>query len=58
MKEKVRLITSVVVIGVLLGLTGAAWAAEPTEAQGLRGQVMAIEGNTLLVATVRGRSIR
>jgi RNase P/RNase MRP subunit p29 len=54
MKGKVKLITSLVLIGVLLSLTGAAWAAEPTEAEGFRGQVTAIEGNTLLVATIRG----
>jgi hypothetical protein len=54
MKGKVKLITSLVVIGVLLSLTGAAWATEPTEAEGLRGQVTGIEGNTLLVATIRG----
>jgi hypothetical protein len=58
MTGKVKLISSLVLIGMLFTLTGVTWAAEPTEAEGLRGQVMAIEGDTLLVRTRAGEEQR
>jgi hypothetical protein len=45
---------SLVLVGVLLTATGAAWAEESAQRGALRGQVVAIEGNTLLVNTVSG----
>jgi RNase P/RNase MRP subunit p29 len=58
MKGKVKLISSLVLIGMLFTLTGAAWAAEPTAGEGLRGQVAVIDGNTVLVATRGGEEHR
>jgi hypothetical protein len=48
------LVVSLVLVGMLLALTGTAWAQEPTGRQGLRGQVVAIEGNVLLVKPASG----
>lgn len=54
MKGRIKLISSIVLVGMLLTLTGVAWAEEPTERGGLLGQVMAIEGDTVLVSTMAG----
>jgi hypothetical protein len=58
MKGQAKLISSLVLIGMLFTLTGVAWAAEPTKLEGLRGQVTAIEGDSLLVATRGGEEQR
>ncbi len=58
MRAKVKLASSLVLIGMLLSMTGVARAAEPVEGAGLRGQVTTIEGNTLLVATRGGEEHR
>lgn len=54
MKGRIKLISSIVLVGMLLTLTGVAWAEEPSERGGLLGQVMAIEGDTILVSTMAG----
>jgi len=54
MKGRIKLISSIVLVGMLLTLTGVAWAEEPTERGGLLGQVMAVEGDTILVSTAAG----
>lgn len=54
MKGRNKLISSIVLVGMLLTLTGVACAEEPTERGGLLGQVMAIEGDTILVSTTAG----
>jgi RNase P/RNase MRP subunit p29 len=54
MKWKLRLLSGLVLVGVLLSMTAAAWAEEPAEAVGLRGQVVAVDGDALLVKTSSG----
>lgn len=58
MKAKVKLISVLVLLGMLFTLTGAAWAAEPSEGERLLGEVTDIDGNTLVVATVGGEEVR
>ncbi len=58
MKGRIKLISSIVLVGMLLTLSGVAWADEPTERGGLLGQVMAIEGDTILVSTMTGEECR
>jgi hypothetical protein len=58
MKAKVKLISSLVLLGMLFTLTGAAWAAESSEGERLLGQVTDIDGNTLVVSTVGGEEVR
>ena len=58
MKGRIKLISSIVLVGMLLTLTGVAWAEEPSERGGLLGQVMAIEGDTILVSTMAGEECR
>lgn len=58
MKAKVKLISVLVLLGMLFTLTGAAWAAESSEGERLLGQVTDIDGNTLVVATVAGEEVR
>jgi hypothetical protein len=45
---------SLVLVGMLLTVTGTAWAEEPAERGALRGRVVAVEGDTLLVDTPSG----
>lgn len=54
MKCRTKLIVSLVLVGMLMSVTGTAWAQEPTGREALRGQVVAIEGNVLLVNTASG----
>jgi hypothetical protein len=54
MKRGIKLLASLVLVGVLLSATGIAWAEESTERGALRGQVVAVEGDTLLVNTLSG----
>jgi hypothetical protein len=49
-----KLVTSLVLVGMLLTVTGTVWAEEPAERGALRGQVVAVEGDTLLVDTPSG----
>jgi hypothetical protein len=58
MKAKVKLISVLVLLGMLFTLTGAAWAAESSEGERLLGEVTDIDGNTLVVATVGGEEVR
>ncbi|MGB3906489.1 MAG: DUF5666 domain-containing protein [Anaerolineae bacterium] len=58
MNGRVKLISSLVLVGMLFTLTGAVWAEEPTERGGLRGQVTAIEGDAILVTTPSGEECR
>jgi hypothetical protein len=54
MRRGTKLLASLVLVGVLLTTVGTAWAEESTERGALRGQVGAIEGDTLLVNTASG----
>jgi hypothetical protein len=54
MKRGTKLVASLVLVGVLLGVTGTAWAEEQAERGALRGQVVAVEGDALLVNTASG----
>ncbi len=54
MRRGMKLLASLVLVGVLLTTAGTAWAEESAERGALRGQVAAIEGDTLLVNTVSG----
>ncbi len=58
MRWKVRLLSGLVLVGLLLSMTAVAWAEEPAEEVGLRGQVVAIEGDALLVKTASGEECR
>lgn len=58
MNGRVKLISSLVLVGMLFTLTGAVWAEEPAERGGLRGQVTAIEGDAILVTTPSGEECR
>ena len=58
MKRKTKLLVSLVLVGMLLSVTGTAWAEEPAGRAALRGQVAAIEGDTLLVTTPSGEEQR
>jgi RNase P/RNase MRP subunit p29 len=58
MRWKLRLLSGLVLVGLLLSMTTAAWAEEPAEEVGLRGQVVAIEGDALLVKTASGEECR
>ncbi|NIN65175.1 MAG: hypothetical protein GTO63_10840, partial [Anaerolineae bacterium] len=58
MKWKLRLLSGLLLVGVLLSMTAAVWAEEPAEAVGLRGQVVAVEGDVLLVKTASGEECR
>ena len=58
MNGRVKLISSLVLVGMLFTLTGAVWAEEPAEPGGLRGQVAAIEGDAILVTTPSGEECR
>jgi RNase P/RNase MRP subunit p29 len=54
MRRGTRMLVSLVLVGMLLSVAGTAWAEESAERGGLRGQVVAIEGDSLLVATPAG----
>ncbi len=54
MKRGIKLLAVLVLVGVLLTTAGTAWAQESTERGALRGQVVAVEGDTLLVNTLSG----
>ncbi|MCJ7618995.1 MAG: hypothetical protein MUP64_02100, partial [Anaerolineae bacterium] len=58
MKRGTKLIVSLVLVGTLLAVTGTAWAQEPAGRDALRGQVVAIDGNALLVNTASGQERR
>lgn len=58
MKRRFQLMAGLMLIGMLLTETGVAWAKEPAEVRGLRGQVAAIEGTTLLVTTISREECR
>jgi hypothetical protein len=58
MKRGTKLIVSLVLVGMLLAVTGTAWSQEPVERETLRGKVVAIEGNALLVNTASGEERR
>ena len=58
MKRGTKLIVSLVLVGMLLAVTGTAWAQEPGGRETLRGQVAAIDGNVLLVNTASGEERR
>lgn len=53
-----RLLSGLVLAGLLCSLTAVAWAEEPGEEVGLRGQVLATEANALVVRTVSGEECR
>jgi hypothetical protein len=55
MKRGIKLLAGLVLVGVLLSATGIAWAEGSTERGALRGQVVAVEGDTLLVNTLSGQ---
>jgi hypothetical protein len=54
MTRRRKLVASLVLVGMLLTATGTAWAEEPAERGAVRGQVVAVEGETLLVDTPSG----
>jgi hypothetical protein len=54
MTRRTKLVASLVLVGILLTVTGTAWAEEPAERGALRGRVVAVEGDTLLVDTPSG----
>jgi hypothetical protein len=54
MTRRMKLVASLVLVGMLLTVTGTAWAEEPAERGALRGRVVAVEGDTLLVDTPSG----
>jgi hypothetical protein len=54
MTRRRKLVVSLVLVGMLLTVTGTAWAEEPAERGALRGRVVAVEGDTLLVDTPSG----
>jgi hypothetical protein len=54
MTGRVKLVASLVLMGMLLTATGTAWAEEPAQRGALRGQVVAVERDTLLVNTPSG----
>jgi hypothetical protein len=54
MRRGTKLLASLVLVGVLLTATGTVWAQGSAERGALRGQVVAVEGGTLLVSTVAG----
>ena len=54
MKRGTKLIVSLVLAGMLLAMTGTAWAQEPAGREALRGRVVAIEGSVLTVNTAWG----
>jgi hypothetical protein len=58
MKRRTKLLIGLLVAGLLLAATGTAWAEEPAVRTALRGQVKAIEGDTLLVTTPAGEEQR
>ena len=58
MKLRTKLLVSLVLVGMLLSVTGTAWAEEPEGRAALRGQVASIEGDTLLVTTPSGAEQR
>ncbi len=58
MKRRTRLLIGLVLAGLLLAATGTAWAEEPAVRAALRGQVVVIEGDTLLVTTPAGEQQR
>ncbi len=58
MKRRTKLLVSLVLVGMLLSVTGTAWAEEQADRVALRGQVAAIEGDTLLVTTPSGEEQR
>jgi len=58
MKRRTRLLVGLILVGMLLTATGTAWAEEPAARAALRGQVAAIEGDTLLVTTPSGTQQR
>ena len=58
MKRRTKLLVVLILAGMLLTATGAAWAEEPAARAALRGQVAAIEGDTLLVTTPSGTQQR
>jgi len=58
MKRRTRLLVGLILVGMLLAATGTAWAEEEVARAALRGQVTAIEGDTLLVTTPSGEEQR
>jgi len=58
MRRGTKLIVSLVLVGTLLAVTGTAWAQGPAGRETLRGQVVAIDGNVLLVSTASGEERR
>ena len=58
MKLRTKLLVSLVLVGMLLSVTGIAWAEESAGPAALRGQVAAIQGNTLVVTTPSGEERR
>jgi hypothetical protein len=51
---RTKLVASLVLVGMLLTATGTAWAEESAERGALRGQVVSVEGDSLLVDTPSG----
>jgi hypothetical protein len=58
MKRKTKLLVGLVLLGMLLSVTGTAWAEETAGPAALRGQVAAIQGTTLVVTTPSGEERR
>jgi hypothetical protein len=58
MRRRTKLLVSLVLAGMMLSVTGTAWAEQPARRVALRGQVAAIEDNTLLVTTPSGEEQR
>ncbi len=58
MRWKVKLLSGLVLAGLLCSLTEVAWADESGEEAGLRGQVLATEVSALVVRTVSGEECR
>ena len=54
MRRRTRMLVSLVLVGMLLSVTGTVWAEESAERGALRGQVAAIEGDSLLITTPAG----
>jgi hypothetical protein len=51
---RTKLVAGLVLVGILLTVTGTVWAEEPAERGALRGQVVAVDRDTLLVNTPSG----
>jgi hypothetical protein len=54
MRRGTKMLVSLVLVGMLLSVAGTAWAEESNGRGALRGQVSAIEGDSLLITTPAG----